>query len=318
MSTPLPASLDPGTAAKTYSSLIISPALPPIPSKVVERARSGAFVDFKEFLLDNTLLVQRLQELGQAGAIPIASQPLISNSRMREVSDPLTWASCFLAYLAAKTGHDETRELAAYGMIVLQLARKHSGSGWLLYDRQFRQQQAAGASLSWVEINPSLMAATVLGQPAKRSSRPSHLCLAADHSREECALASLEPRRPTAGSQISTRPTSSSRNAFVLLHTDSVVTATATTMGTVPVHHAASSMCAWVVLPLATQRCGAQRPKQREGTGLLIPGLRGYHSSPPRLQKNRGSEPQPWARTRGPPHTTRQYTYGSILRDHTH
>ena len=167
MYTPLPASLDPNAAAKTYSSLIISPVLPPIPSKVVERARSGAFVDFKEFLFDNTLLVQKLQELGQAGAIPVAAQPLISNSRMREVSDPLTWASFFLAYLATKTGHDETRKLAAYGMILLQLACKNSGSGWLLYDQQFSQQQAASASLSWVEINPSLMAATVLGQPAE-------------------------------------------------------------------------------------------------------------------------------------------------------
>ena len=175
--------------------MILSPALAPIPGKVVEKTRKGLFVDFKGFLADNTMLLQRLTELSQAGAVPVASQPLFSSSRMREVSDPLTWASCFLAFMAAKTEHEDTHQLAAYGMIILQLVRKHGGSGWLLYDRQFRLQQAAGAGLSWVETNSSLLAATVLGQPSEKASRTCSLCLSADHSREECALASLEHQR---------------------------------------------------------------------------------------------------------------------------
>ena len=70
--------------------MILSPALAPIPEKVVEKARKGLFVDFKEFLADNTMLLQRHTELSQAGAVPVTSQPLLSGSRMREVSDPLT------------------------------------------------------------------------------------------------------------------------------------------------------------------------------------------------------------------------------------
>ena len=194
LSTPLPLA-DP--AASLASPLIISPALPPVPAKVVEKTRKGAFVDFKEFLVDNNLLLQRIQELSQAGAIPAAAQPLLSGSRLREVSDPLTWVSCFLAFMAAKTDHEETRCLAAYGMIVLQLVRKHDGSGWLLYDKQFRLQQAAGACFPWVEINPSLPAVTVLGQATNRVCRPCNLCLAPDHTREDCALASLEHQRPS-------------------------------------------------------------------------------------------------------------------------
>ena len=147
--------------------------------------------------MDNTLLLQRIQELSQAGAIPAAAQPLLSGSRMREVSDPLTWVSCFLAFMAAKIDHEETRRLAAYGMIIMQLVRKHGGNGWRLYDKQFRLQQAAGAGLSWVEINPSLLAATVLGQPSDRGCRPCLLCLAPDHTREDCALVSLEYQRPS-------------------------------------------------------------------------------------------------------------------------
>ena len=212
LATPLPAGSDPGAMPKA-APLIISPALAPISAKVVEKAHSRALVDFKEFLVDNTLLVQRLQELGQAGSIPIASEPLISNSRMREVSDPLMWALCFLAFMAARTSHDETRDLAAYGMVVLQLARKHGGSGWLLYDRQFRLQQAAGASLPWVEINSSLMAATVLGQSNERSTRPCNLCLAADHSREDCALASLEAAKPVTTTSLPIRGVPSHRHS---------------------------------------------------------------------------------------------------------
>ena len=96
--------------------------------------------------------------------MPAGVQPLVNGSRLCEISDPLSWASCFLAFMAARVDHQETRELAAYGSIVLQLARKHAGGGWLAYDRQYRQHQAAGANLSWTDISPSLMAATVRWQ----------------------------------------------------------------------------------------------------------------------------------------------------------
>ena len=191
LATPLPptSGSQPTPAA---SPLILSSALPPIPGKLVERIQSGTYIDFKEFLSDNVMLLQRLRELGQGGAVPAGVQPLVDGSRLREISDPLSWASCFLAFMAARVDHQETSELAAYGSIALQLARKHAGGGWLAYDRQFRQHQAAGANLSWTDISPSLMAATVLCQMAEGGSRTCSLCLAADHTREDCALASLE------------------------------------------------------------------------------------------------------------------------------
>ena len=196
LSTPLPLGPEAGSVVeKKCSPLIISPALSPIPAKVVDKVSSGAFVDFKEFLTDNVLLLQRLQDLGQVGSVLPSAQHFSNGSRLREVSDPLTWVACFLAFMATRVDHPETRELAAYGMLVLQLAQKHGGSGWLLYDRQFRQHKAAGAPLPWSDINASLMAATVLGQPNSNLGRTCSLCLAADHSREECALASIEGRK---------------------------------------------------------------------------------------------------------------------------
>ena len=193
MSTLLITPLSVPPAAVKAGPFIISPAPPPTPAKVVERVQSGAFVDFEGFLADKALLVQRLQELSHTGAhLSPLSQALTSNSRLREISDPLTWASCFLAFMATSLELQEARDLAAYGMIVLQLARKHSGMGWLLYDRQFRQHRAAGAPMPWTDINPSLLAATVLGQSGDGSGRSCPLCLAADHSKDECALGSGE------------------------------------------------------------------------------------------------------------------------------
>ena len=171
----------------------------------MEKIQKGSFVDFKELLQDNILLLQKLQDLGQSSLFGAAAHPLPAGSKLRDVPDPLTWASCFLAFLAAKADQ-ESRELAAYGMIVLQLARKHGGTGWLLYDRQFWQQRAAGATLPWTESNSSLMAATVLGNANGLQPRSCPHCLLSDHSREECAPAPLEDLKATATPPVGGRP----------------------------------------------------------------------------------------------------------------
>ena len=126
-----------------------------------------AYVDFEEFLSDNIILLQRLRELGQGGPILPGVQPLVNSSRLQEIADPLSWVSCFLAFMASRVDNQETRELAAYGLIVLQLSRKHAREDWLAYNHQFCQHQTAGANLPWADISPSLMAATVLGQAAE-------------------------------------------------------------------------------------------------------------------------------------------------------
>ncbi len=93
------------------------------------------------------------------------------------MTDPLTWVSCFLAFMASQTSHEETRDMAAYAMIIIRLSRKHSGSGWLLYDKQFRQHVTAGSTLPWADINASLMAATVLSHAGDRPCQSCSLCL---------------------------------------------------------------------------------------------------------------------------------------------
>ena len=89
-----------------------------------------------------------------------------------------------------------TRQLLAYTQLILDMARRHGGKGWLTYDRLFREHLAAGSTDKWEELNPSLMAATMLGAGAMESSTSTKFCsacMAADHSRQDCALTSLEP-----------------------------------------------------------------------------------------------------------------------------
>ena len=195
----------PLATARKPQSLILSSALPPIPAKVVERIRAGSFVDLKEMLPDNVALLRRLQETNVNTQVTSGA-----GSRMRDIRDPLTWASSYMAFVAARSNQAETRELLAYGMLILQLARKHGGLGWVAYDSQFRQQAAAGAPTPWSELNLSLMAATVFNGGGEASVQACSLCLASDHSAPECALASLDSSRPPsklpASSRTSARP----------------------------------------------------------------------------------------------------------------
>ena len=128
-------------------------------------------------------------------AQPIAQPPGNATSKLRDIQDPLTWVSCFLSFLAAKVDHQLTRDLASYAQIVILLARKHGRRGWLSYDHLFRQQLAAGAITAWADLNPSLMAATVLGAGGDYQGRICSICFASDHYRSDCALSSIEGNR---------------------------------------------------------------------------------------------------------------------------
>ena len=118
-------------------------------------------------------------------AIPPPANP----SHLRDIRDPLSWATCFMAFVVDSK---ETRELMAYGKIIISLAQKHGGLGWATYDTMFRQEVAAGAEAVWSQLYSSLMAATVLGAGGEQALRPCSHCQASDHRSQECTLAFLD------------------------------------------------------------------------------------------------------------------------------
>uniref|UniRef100_A0A1X7UUI3 CCHC-type domain-containing protein n=1 Tax=Amphimedon queenslandica TaxID=400682 RepID=A0A1X7UUI3_AMPQE len=172
------------TPPSVKQPLAISSALPPIPARAVEKIEKGVFIDFRELLHDNMALFNTLQEL-----------ELSANSsvqKMRDISDPLSWAYCFLSFVAVSVKDKHTRDLMAYGQVIIQMARSHGGLGWVNYDKRFCQQMAAGMPLQWAEVNPSLMAATVLRGAASIPAKTCLRCFSWDYQREECALVSLD------------------------------------------------------------------------------------------------------------------------------
>jgi hypothetical protein len=119
-------------------AMVLSSALPPITAKLVSKIVSGQFVAMKELLADNMSLCHQLESFPTHQHLFAAS----TKPRPREIDSPLTWVSCFLAYAAVQTTDERTRNLLTYGRLVVREAQRHSGPGWLEYDRIFRQHAA--------------------------------------------------------------------------------------------------------------------------------------------------------------------------------
>ena len=149
------------------------------------------YVPMKDLLADNMSLCSQLE------AFPAAQHSFtgLPKPRLREIQSPLTWVSSFLAYVAVLTPDPKTRDLLTYGLLVAREAQRHSGPGWVEYDKIFRQHAALDPSVKWNELNPSLHASTILTY----RSGPSQccgLCHEPDHTTVQCAMLPLQPYPP--------------------------------------------------------------------------------------------------------------------------
>ena len=182
----------PNPGPMSQGGLILSPASEVIPQKLVERIRSGRYVEMKELLADNMALLSQLESFEGPAFIHSVGA---NRPRLREVTSLLSWCHCFLGYVATMTSDPTTRDQLAYARLLMREAQRHGGSAWLDYDRAFRQQLAVEPSNRWNIMNPSLLASTMLGQPPTPQSSFCTLCRMVYHNRSQCALAYLE--RPT-------------------------------------------------------------------------------------------------------------------------
>jgi hypothetical protein len=174
------------------SGFSLSPATQPFPQKLVDKVRSGQFIEMRELLADNISLMQQLEGFGTqftAPALPRALKP-----RLREATSLPSWMYCFLAYLGIQTTDPLTRNGLAYARLIIREAQRHGGNGWLDYDRLFRQQAALDPALRWDTLHPDMQAATLAGRPVGNSPFCT-LCREPDHTADHCALSYL--RQPS-------------------------------------------------------------------------------------------------------------------------
>ncbi len=170
------------------SGLILSPAEAPVPQKIVDKIRSGQFVEMRELLADNISLLEQLHSIHAPGNISAAGP---SRPRMRDVFTLPSWLYCFLTYT---TTDQPTKDKLAYARLMILKASRHGHLGWLDYDRSFRQQAAANPSLPWNTLSPALHATTILGNFTGKPSRLlCSLCRRVDHTRNECATFTRNP-----------------------------------------------------------------------------------------------------------------------------
>ena len=90
--------------------LSLSPATAPFPQKLVDKVRSGQFVDMRDLLSDNVSLLQQLEIFGGQYSVP--TLPGMLKPRLWYVTTLPLWTYCFLAYIVMKgadtqiaTGH---------------------------------------------------------------------------------------------------------------------------------------------------------------------------------------------------------------------
>ena len=180
------------------SALILSPSSEPFPRKLVDKVRSGQFVEMRELLADNISLLRQLESVQGPTHMPLIGP---NRPRLREVSSLSSWVYCFLGYVAILTTDSITRDQLAYARLIIREAQRHGGSGWQDYDRSFREQVAADPAIRWNTLVPGLHAATILGQANSQGTAFCTLCRGSDHARSQCALAYLFPQPPRAATQ---------------------------------------------------------------------------------------------------------------------
>ena len=135
------------TAATPAPGFSLPLAAEPFPRKLVDKMRSGQFVEMRDMPTDNIALKRQMESFSSAyscvPALPGAMKP-----HRRDVSKLPSWMYCFLAYRAMRSDETMTRNFLAYARLVVRESQRHRGTGWMDYDRVFRQQAAIDKTLS--------------------------------------------------------------------------------------------------------------------------------------------------------------------------
>ena len=147
-------------------------ALPPVPTFLVEKIESDAFI-----------------EVG--GLIPIRLG-LDDTARLKlrhSVINISKWLQAFAIYMSviAKKQPYLVTDLMGYQILILEASNEYRNDCWLGYDRRFRQQAASHFNCKWSDIDSTLWNMAFTGQA--RTGQCGY-CFSLFHASKDCELTS--------------------------------------------------------------------------------------------------------------------------------
>jgi len=119
--------------------MAIAPSISPVSAKLVKQIRAGtARICLTYFEL--ALLLTEIDKV--AGCLPLEDQ---QRPKTKHISTILEWLQCFTAYSGVIVADQPERalDLLGYQAVIMDARMRYEGTGWLNYDRRFRQSAAA-------------------------------------------------------------------------------------------------------------------------------------------------------------------------------
>lgn len=115
----------------------------------------------RDLLAGNIALLNQITSLGGTLSLPPST---MNHTRLREVPSLISLLYCFVTYTAVHTSDPLTCDMLAYACLLICEVVHHGRTGLMEYDRVFQRQLAIDSSIPWNILQPSLQAATILGQ----------------------------------------------------------------------------------------------------------------------------------------------------------
>ena len=162
------------SVASDGTHYFVGAALPAIPTKIIEKIESGAFIELSDLLPEH---------LGHTEP----DEDPKSKSKHRPVTSITQWLQCFAVYTAviSKKQPHRVMDLMGYQILIIEAYHEYRNDSWLNYDRRFRLRAASQPGRSWAAIDSTIWNLAFAGQA--KATRCNH-CFSFAHSTSNCHL----------------------------------------------------------------------------------------------------------------------------------
>ena len=159
------------TPAHQLESSQTGTILPPVPTSLVEKIKSGAFI-----------------EMGDLIPTRLGLDDTARSKLRRTITNISEWLQAFAVYVSiiAKKQPYRVPDLMGYQILILEASNEYRNDYWSGYDRRFQQQAASQPHCKWSDMDSTLWNMAFTGQA--RTGRCGY-CFSLFHPSKDCELA---------------------------------------------------------------------------------------------------------------------------------